>query len=802
MSRRSTIANKLALAGLPMMVAVGALLALNVRSSLDDAANDRRSAAIVSMWLPIMTALDAVDTEGSPFETPLVADTTQAPGAGELAVESTTETDVAIAALWAEIGVLGDPPQLVAALGSVVQALGSARSEATSAPMAGTSAAYQRVELGLGRLGALLPSEARVDGLGRELEALSSLLNAKNGVDRVSEILRPALKGGPIEPVGFTILIDANTAAIDGFEAAASSEWMQQWNETGVPQVIETSQAEYLRLLAVPSDELSSALARTDLSEYRQSVRRIGVLFDGFTAAIMNDAQAREEAATRTTYIRVIASAVAVLIALLLTWGITRSITRRIKRVSDGAHAVAVEQLPALVSALRDPKGLTALPEARPIIDAGTDEVGDLAASFMAVQRTLGEVAAEQMAVMRRGVSDIFVTLARRNRTLIDRQLALLDTLEHDVDDPRTLADYFQLDHLATRMRRNAENLLVLAGSDSHTGRMSSMRIDDVVRAAISEVEDYRRIEVLSVQHLAIRGSAIADLAHLLAELLDNAAACSPPNTTVRVSGHGTAEGYVVTISDDGLGMTPDRLATMNELLANPPVVGLSVEPTLGLSVVSLLAAKHQIRVTLAPGAPGITVRVVLTPAVFDHSPTEVAPMSGPHEVETSVVAVPVALVPAAPELAALRIDLDAHEVEFAPAMSVSRPASPSASPPPAPPHLRRDPLSALAAMDPPPLPPLPLRGPMAHAAPGLPRRVPGAAAAPLPEPLDRTIGAGNPEQVRRSLAAFTSGRDAATATPLQDFHPRLPSDAPPDGEPADLASHASDTVSSGGDRL
>jgi|GEM_PF-1948262 len=835
MNRRMSIPTKLALAALPLVIAIVGLLALNVRASLDDAARERRTASIVAVWEPLTVAIDAVDAEGEPFEQPLVAGS----GVPAAAVSPTARaaTDASIVALRAALEDLDSPPQLVRQVERVAADLAAART-AASQQRSETSAEYQQVELGLGRVGALLPTEASAEGLGRDLEALGSLLAAKQGVDRVSEIIRPAVRGAAIEPVSFERLVEDNRSAIAGFEAAAPTTWLEEWQASGVPDVVARSESTYLALIALPADQLAGELVRTDLGDYRQSVRRIGILFDGFTTSILDDAQGREADANRASLVKILVSSLAVLVALLTAWRITRSITSRIRKVSDRAHEVAVEQLPALVAALRDPKGKTALPPATPIIGAGHDEVGELAESFTAVQRTLVDVAAEQMQVMRRGVSDIFVTLARRNRTLVDRQLTLLDTLESEVDDPRTLSDYYKLDHLATRMRRNAENLLVLAGSESRHRRHSALAIDEVVRAAISEVEDYRRIDVAVMDPLTLRGDVVADLAHMLAELLDNAAAFSPPDTDVRISGRATPGGYALTIADHGVGIGSERLTELNDLLANPPIIGLSVEPTLGLSVVSLLAAKHGITVRLAPATPGTTVEVLLAPtlreghdrdappevasdepvapravdgAVVDHvleqpeptpapaAPAVSPPPVAPHEpAPAHEPAAPVAVdrdlvlprrtpAPAAPPTApAPSGHLPAGAADAPTAAEATRPPAAASMPSIALPDLR--------------VPTLPTRAGAGTAPPsmslsGLPVRVPGSAK-PDVDADERPVAASRPEQVRSTLAAFTSGRATAITGSLPVIKLRLP-DAPaartePDGASADT---------SGGDR-
>ena len=195
------------------------------------------------------------------------------------------------------------------------------------------------------------------------------------------------------------------------------------------------------------------------------------------------------------------------------------------------------------------------------------------------MQSTLEHVATQQIEVLRKGVADMFVTLARRNRSLIDRQLAMIDTLERNEENPDTLADFYQLDHLATRMRRNAESLLVLAGSEPQKKWRTPMEVDDVVRAALGEVEDYRRIDVLALEAVRLKGSVVADLAHLLSELLENATSFSPPETRVRIAGHFHDDGYLITITDRGVGVPARRLGELNELLSRPPVVGLAPVP-------------------------------------------------------------------------------------------------------------------------------------------------------------------------------------------------------------------------------
>jgi signal transduction histidine kinase len=289
-----------------------------------------------------------------------------------------------------------------------------------------------------------------------------------------------------------------------------------------------------------------------------------------------------------------------------------RLMVGRIDDVTSAARRVASKDLFDLLDALRSPE--IDLDAIAPIgLDTSTDdEIGDLARSFEALHRSLVDVGARQMETLRAGVSSIFVTLARRNSSLVDRQLALLDQLESGEEDPEVLSGFYQLDHLATRMRRNAESLLVLAGSESPRVWAKATDMADVVRAAVSEIDEYHRIEVLALEPARLSGAAVSDVSHLVAELLENAVQFSPPSEVIRVTGLFEMDGYQLAVSDRGVGMSEARITEMNRVLHRPPALGLSVEPTLGIYVVAKLAHRHGLAVELIRGVPGITARITI----------------------------------------------------------------------------------------------------------------------------------------------------------------------------------------------
>jgi len=303
---------------------------------------------------------------------------------------------------------------------------------------------------------------------------------------------------------------------------------------------------------------------------------------------------------------------VAALGTLLAAYLVGRSISRGVEEATAATDKIANRDLIDLLDALRSPEtDVSAM--SKPTLDTSRgDEVGDLARSVQGLHGSLVDVATRQMDALRSGVSNIFVTLARRNSSLVDRQLAVLDELEDREESPEILSGYYRLDHLATRMRRNAESLLVLAGSESPRIWAKPTDMADVVRAAVGEVDEFQRIEVPALEPARMSGSAVSDISHLLAELLENAIQLSPPSEAVRVTGLFGAGGYQITISDRGVGMSEARVAELNRILDKPPALGLSVEPTLGMYVVSKLAHRHGVQVELIRGVPGVTARVTV----------------------------------------------------------------------------------------------------------------------------------------------------------------------------------------------
>jgi PAS domain S-box-containing protein len=235
-----------------------------------------------------------------------------------------------------------------------------------------------------------------------------------------------------------------------------------------------------------------------------------------------------------------------------------------------------------------------------------------------------------EQAALRQSISDLLHNLARRSQGLVDRQLELIDELERNEADPDRLQELFRMDHLATRMRRNVENLIVLSGVDQRRRWSESVPLRDVVEAAVAEVEEYSRVQVAGIDDLTLAGHAASDVAHLVAELVENATSFSSPSTMVEVSGGPTGNGYVLEIEDHGIGMSDAELAEVNRRLAEPLAADVAVSRMMGFHVVGRLAARHGIRVQLRHCWFGGVTALVLLPAVLLGSAGEHPAMAPP----------------------------------------------------------------------------------------------------------------------------------------------------------------------------
>jgi signal transduction histidine kinase len=322
---------------------------------------------------------------------------------------------------------------------------------------------------------------------------------------------------------------------------------------------------------------------------------------------------------------------VVLVLSLLFTVIVGRSMVRPLRRLRTGALEVAGIRLPETVRRMSESDGENVPIDVEPIDVDSLDEIGEVARAFDQVHREALRLAANE-AALRGNVNAMFVNLSRRSQSLVERQIRLIDELEQGEQDAERLGSLFQMDHLATRMRRNSENLLVLAGHESSRRWNQPVPLVDVLRAAISEIEQYERVTLNVQPGIAVRGPAVNDVVHLIAELAENATSFSSADTPVSVSGHLLSSGGVLLdITDEGVGMGAEEMAHANWRLDNPPVVDVAVSRRMGLFVVARLAARHGVRVRLRPATgTGLTALVWLPDEVVVRETGSKPPGFGP----------------------------------------------------------------------------------------------------------------------------------------------------------------------------
>jgi signal transduction histidine kinase len=333
---------------------------------------------------------------------------------------------------------------------------------------------------------------------------------------------------------------------------------------------------------------------------------------------------------------------IAVLLVLVMTLIfmtiIGRSMVRPLRKLRAGALEVAGQRLPETVRRMSETDGEGVPLEVEPIDVDSSDEIGEVARAFDQVHREALRLAANE-AALRGNVNAMFVNLSRRSQSLVERQIRLIDDLEQGEQDPERLSSLFQMDHLATRMRRNSENLLVLAGHEESRRWNQPLALVDVLRASLSEIEHYERVTLNVQPGIVVRGQVVSDVVHLTAELVENATSFSAAETPVTIAGHLLSSGgALLEITDQGVGMGAEEMAHANWRLDNPPVVDVAVSRRMGLFVVARLAARHGIRVRLRSADPiGLIALVWLPDEVITREspdsplrlrPDPVAPMS------------------------------------------------------------------------------------------------------------------------------------------------------------------------------
>ncbi len=476
------------------------------------------------------------------------------------------------------------------------RALATGSDAPASAVVARYSVSVDRlVELGGRVLRGVNPTE--VSGLAA---ALAELGAARSEASAQQARLAAAGPGRALPPAEATELQNAEArlaTALRDFRNALDPGRRDRYARL-VAGATNTERAQLVRAVLAPGGAPQQAAAA--LPVYQAFLAEL----DGAEAGVRDELAAasadRRRAASVAAWLNALLLALVLLAGAVVVLLIVRQVIGSLRTLRESALDIASTTLPRTVARMR--QGAVPEPEVAPVPIATREDVGQVARAFDAVHSQAVRLAAEQ-AVLQANVNAMYVNLSRRSQTLVERQLRLIEALEREEQDPDQLDSLFQLDHLATRMRRNCENLLVLAGAES-SGSVAGVGVRDVVQAAVSETDQYQRIDVRALPDVAFVGRVSKDLWHLLAELLDNATNFSPPDTPVAVSGAPGAGGaLILRIEDRGIGMPTDELAAVNHRLGRSEDATSETARRMGLFVVGQLARRHGIGVILQANA-------------------------------------------------------------------------------------------------------------------------------------------------------------------------------------------------------
>ncbi|GAA3821983.1 MULTISPECIES: sensor histidine kinase [Amycolatopsis] len=574
--------------------------------------------------------------------------------------------------------------------------------------------------------------------------------------------------------------------------------------EVAAPQMIPSVRAKYEALLASPAWDTLSIVENAFLrgnqdslpvpeAQWRDAATQVGNALMGlYIEQSSNATNVGLESGDRTLVTSIIAGAAALIVSFAVfffAWRLSNRLIQRLGRLREETLEAAETQLPQLVERVRTGEAVDLDTEVA-LLDHGDDEIGQVADAFNKAQQTAIAAAVDE-AKTREGTKKVFLNIAHRSQVLVHRQLKALDEAERKQEDPDQLDMLFRLDHLSTRARRNAENLIILGGERPGRQWRNPVALADLIRGATGETEDYARVTVGKLPNVAVAGPVVADLVHLLAELLDNATSFSPPNSRVEVFGDVVGKGVVIEIEDQGLGIEPEQAEELNAMLREPPdfsVMALSAEPRLGLFVVARLASRHGISVTLRESAYGGTRAIVLVRSELLAPVPQPEDGQQPEEALVPAQSVPSHRWPEEADTAPEPAGTNGHREEPPARVDLFRANVPAAppEPPPAPPQQPAP--SQHSALQqhqaPPQRPQVPLRAPL-DSRPPLDTRVPIDTRPPQSRPPQHAgpISPDRPPLPRRrrqqNLAPQLRKDEETTTFSAATDHSTVPSDSP-----------------------
>ncbi len=466
-----------------------------------------------------------------------------------------------------------------------------------------------------------------------DVRAAVAVSEAGEAIGQLQVIVLRSLAGGEVTPAGQQESVGAQARfaeASNAFLALAEPGWVAGWEQIGTDQQVVAAQ----RLQDQVGRTLPGERLTVDAQAWVEAtdgwISRMFQIQGEVDAAVADRVSDERGQLLRNALLQGVGILLVLVLTVVLTSVVAGRITRRLRSLRNTVTKVAYDRLPSVVRELNAaPPGSVRPNEVadRSVSEfriTGADEIAEVATATRALHREAVRIAGEQ-AVMRANVAEIFVHLSRREQRLVDAMLAQVDKVERDEADPERLQQLYQLDHLATRMARINQSLLVLGGSGSSRVRQEPVPLDRVTQAALSQIEHYTRVRMGAVdKELCVAGPAVDEIVHLLAELLDNATGYSPPETEVLVTGHALSDRAIVQVVDQGVGLSAQRYQQLNAALANPTSVDVSGVRAMGLTVVARLAARHGVAVELRPGPTRGTVAEIVMPAtIIVHRPVQ-----------------------------------------------------------------------------------------------------------------------------------------------------------------------------------
>ncbi|MFV2194817.1 nitrate- and nitrite sensing domain-containing protein [Nocardiopsis sp. LOL_012] len=541
----------------------------------------------------------------------------------------------------ADLGELDDPiaQARLESLKSQLDTLEDLREEVdgTRITVLPVTAKYRTITRALTEFNQTIADQSDDTELREGVRALTALSSARDQLSYETALMRHALSRDTMTG-GVSEAIESSRARyeneINNFIQAADSAQRRVFDEnyTG----LDVSQVSTMRMRVMYRAErdadLTGVTDNDGPEDYQEiaarALDRMEEVEVTIAEGVRDDADQLGRAALVRTVTDLSVIAAVLLAVFFVTSLVARSLVRPLRTLEEGARRVAERDLHEAITRMQEAGSAPEAVRVNPIDVHTEDEIGEVARAFDDVHRVALTLASDE-AALRSNVNAMFVNLSRRSQTLVERQLRLIDGLEQSEQDSDRLSDLFQLDHLATRMRRNNENLLVLSGQDNTRKWAQPVPLVDVLRGAVSEVEQYERVNVRAPSHISVLGRPVNDIIHLVAELVENATSFSPHDTEVLVSAKTLDNGGVqVDVTDSGIGMAPEDLAAINARLAAPPVVDVAVSRRMGLFVVSRLAHRHSVTLQLMEAhGGGTTARAILPPDLL------ITPVEGQHSV-------------------------------------------------------------------------------------------------------------------------------------------------------------------------